>query len=159
MMDSPSTSERSGTSTSRDAPLTEKTIQFFLRLRTVYPHGRLKTLWGEDSEGRRRREIQREWSDRIAKLTPDQFARIFEQLKDRLEQDDPDYFWPDVARILALRKKLPNGELTAQKRIFRAALPMPEAMRRQHYAVGRLGSQTAMAIMQNRACLIEDRPA
>jgi hypothetical protein len=130
-----------------------KTSAFFARIVTVYGRGRAKTLWGNSDE--QFQIMRREWAKTIGGLSVDQLENIFDRLKEKLAAGDDNYHWPDIARMLAL---LNDGKRSAAHRVFRPGLPEPAWRREQRREVGRIASQTAMAVLRNRACFIEDRP-
>jgi hypothetical protein len=131
----------------------DKTSAFFARIVTVYGRGRAKTLWGSSDE--QFQIMRREWAKTIGGLSIDQLETIFDRLKEKLAAGDTNYHWPDIARMLAL---LNDGKRSAAHRVFQPGLPEPEWRKEQRREVGRIASQTAMAVLRNRACFIEDRP-
>jgi hypothetical protein len=143
--------------TSDESPFTpeqiDKTIAFFARIVTVYGRSRAKTLWGDSDE--QLQIMRREWAKIIGSLTVDQMESIFTRLKDRLSEGDDDYKWPEIPRMLSLLKA---DKPSAAHKVFPRGLPEPEWRKEQRRTVGKIASQTAMAVMRGGACFIEDRP-
>jgi len=125
---------------------------FFARIQTIYGKGRCKTLFENNEE---LRMMRREWAKTLGEFTMDQLETIMVRLKDRLAAGDEAFRFPDVARILALvhDQKRPQAH-----EVFRVGLPEPEWRRKQRYECGRLASKTCMAVLNGKACFVEDRP-
>jgi len=75
-----------------------KTVMFFGRLQLIYGH-RFAVQWPDEVTVRRAR---REWAMEIDRLTWEQLQKALNAAKAKLMDGDPDYYWPDVGRILAL---------------------------------------------------------
>ena len=82
----------------------ERSVTFFARLITIYGTGRAKTLWGSSDE--QLKLMRREWASQIGKYSHDQIEEILFLLKERISAGDPDFKFPDVAKILALGSQL-----------------------------------------------------
>jgi len=99
--------------------------------------------------------MRREWAKTIGGLSMDQLESIFDRLKEKLAAGDKDYHWPDIARMLAL---LNEGKTKAAHRVFPPGLPEPAWRKEQRRVVGKIASQTAIAVVRGGACFIEDKP-
>jgi hypothetical protein len=131
----------------------DKTSAFFARIVTIYGRSRAKTLWGNSDE--QFQIMRREWAKTIGGLSMDQLESIFDRLKEKLAAGDKDYHWPDIARMLAL---LNEGKTKAAHRVFPPGLPEPAWRKEQRRVVGKIASQTAIAVVRGGACFIEDKP-
>ncbi|SOB76162.1 hypothetical protein SAMN04488490_1839 [Marinobacter sp. LV10R510-11A] len=131
----------------------DKTNAFFARIVTIYGQGRAKTLWGNSSE--QLKVMRREWASTISKLSLDDMEALFGKLKKRLAAGDPDYKWPEIPRMLAL---LNEQKRKAAYQVFQPGQPEPAWRSAQRRVVGRIASQTAIAVLHGGACFIEDRP-
>jgi hypothetical protein len=132
----------------------DKTSAFFARIVTIYGRSRAKTLWGNSDE--QFQIMRREWAKTIGGLSLDQIESVFDRLKTKLVVGDQDYHWPDIARMLAL---LNDGKTKAASRLFPPSLPEPAWRAAQRRLVGRIASQTAVAVLRGGACFVEDRPS
>lgn len=131
----------------------DRAITFFARIATIYGYSRAKTLWGESDA--QYQLLRREWAHQLGEYTHDQLETVFARLKGRLAAGDPDFKFPDVARILALHN---DPDTPKAQRVHRAGLPEPEWRRAQRYACGALAAQTARAVLAGRAMFLEDKP-
>lgn len=132
----------------------DRSVTFFARLVTIYGKARARTLWGESEA--QYQLLRREWAHTLGKFSHEQLEEIFSRLKQRLATGDPDFKFPDVARILNL---LREGEVRSAHRVFPRGLPEPEWKREKRLAVGRVAAQTTLAVLKGKACLLEDRPS
>ncbi|WP_017445780.1 hypothetical protein [Gayadomonas joobiniege] len=71
---------------------------FFSKLKTVYGKKFEIQFGGE----RALQQARREWYSEISKLTPESINLGFEQLKSNLVEEDPNYEWPEVSKVIAL---------------------------------------------------------
>ncbi len=131
----------------------DKTNAFFARIVTIYGQARASTLWGKSSE--QLKVMRREWASTISKLSFDDMETLFGKLKARLAAGDPDYKWPEIPKMLAL---LNEQKVKAAYQVFKPGLPEPAWRKAQRRVVGRIASQTALAVLRGGACFIEDRP-
>jgi len=129
-----------------------KAALFFARIQTIYGVGRCGTLWEDEEE---LKLMRREWAKALGEFELEQLEEIFTLLKLRLACGDPNFRFPDVARILGL---LHEHKVPAAQKTFPVGLPEPEWRKAQRLAAGRLASQTCVAVMDDRACFLEDRP-
>ena len=128
-----------------------KAQAFFARLVTVYGESRTKTLWRNQEQFRLTR---REWADRVGELSWEQLETVFRRLKDRLEAGDPDFYWPDVARVLRLAQDSDSPKACHQQ--YRSPrLDEPDWLKRQKREAGKLAAATSVAVMKGVACFIE----
>lgn len=123
----------------------DKAIKFFYRLVLVYGEGRAKGLWKDEKQFRL---MRREWVDRIDELSWEDLETVFRRLKDRLEAGDPDYYWPDVARVLRLAQE--SDTPPACHQVAPRRLPEPEHVREQKRQRGRSMMRHAMAVLEGR---------
>lgn len=100
--------------------------------------------------------MRREWAGTISKLSLEQMEALFGKLKERLSAGDPDYKWPEIPRMLAL---LNEQKVKAANQVFKPGLPEPAWRKAQRRIVGRIASQTAIAVLRGGACFLEDRPS
>lgn len=131
-----------------------KTSVFFARLATIYGESKTKTLWGEDED--RLVLMRREWAHKIGEYSFDQLEDIFSRLKERLALGDPDFKWPDVPRILNL---INEGKVRSLHTHFPVGLPEPEWRKKQRYECGLIASKTCRAVLNGKACFLEDKPS
>lgn len=126
---------------------------FFARLVTIYGKSKTKTIWGDSDE--QLRVTRREWAKTIGQFSLDQLEDMFDKLKRRLAENDERYIWPDIPKILGLASE---SEQKAAHRILPRGLPEPEWRKEQRKVVGRIASQTAVAVMRGSARFLEEKP-
>ncbi|NWO05806.1 MAG: hypothetical protein HLX50_08965 [Alteromonadaceae bacterium] len=103
-------------------------MAFFSRLQLIYGH-RFTVQWPDEVTMRRAR---REWAVEIDRLTWEQLQKALDATKAKLTEGDPDYYWPDVGRILALGL---DNRSPAHKP-FKPGLPVTEEVKAARKAAG-----------------------
>lgn len=126
---------------------------FFSRIQTIYGKGRCKTLFEDDAE---LAIMRREWAKTLGQFAMEQLETIMTRLKGKLAEGDPDYRFPDIARILALTNE-PKRD--PSHKTFPRGLPEPEWRKQERLERGRIASKTCMAVMSGSACFLEDKPS
>jgi hypothetical protein len=126
---------------------------FFARLVTIYGRSKTKTIWGDSEQ--QLRVTRREWAKTIGQFSVDQLETMLDKLKQRLSQNDERYAWPDIPKVLGL---VNESEVKAAHKVLPRGLPEPEWRKEQRQAIGKIASQTALAVVAGKACFIEDRP-
>lgn len=129
-----------------------KTVMFFARIQTAYGAGRFRTIARSEEE---LRLIRREWAKEIGLYSIDQLNRAIDRLKQRLIAGDQEYRYPDVAKILALASE---PETHPSHRLFPKTLPEPEWKRAERRKAGRIVAETCLAVLNGKACFIDDKP-
>lgn len=129
-----------------------KAALFFARIQTIYGVGRCGTLWGDEDE---LKLMRREWAKALGGFAIEQLEEIFTLLKLRLACGDPEFRFPDIARILGL---LNEPKRDPAHTVFRKGLPEPEWRKKQRIECGRLASKTCLAVLKGAACFVEDKP-
>lgn len=127
-------------------------IMFFGRIQTIYGKGRCGTLFKTAEE---LKVMRQEWAKTLGQFQAEQLEAIFARLKQRLAEGDEAFVFPDVARILALAAAKKSEPAHRQ---FPRALPEPDWRKQQRLEIGRLASKTCVAVMDGRACFVEDKP-
>lgn len=125
---------------------------FFSRIQTIYGKGRCRTLFENDDE---LKIMRREWAKTLGQFAMEQLEQIMTRLKQKLAEGDPDYRFPDIARILALATE---PQRDPAHKVFPIGLPEPEWRKKQRIECGRLASKTCLAVLNGTACFVEDKP-
>jgi len=125
---------------------------FFARVQTIYGAGRCKALFVDKDE---LVLMRREWARELGGFTVEQLETVLARVKGKLAKGDPDYKFPDVARILALANE---GETYSAHNAFPIGLPEPDWRKQERLARGLIASKTCMAVMHGSACFMEDKP-
>ncbi|WP_428398255.1 hypothetical protein [Marinobacter salarius] len=126
---------------------------FFARLVTIYGRSKTKTIWGSSED--QLRVTRREWAKTIGEFSVEQLESMLDKLKQRLSRNDERYEWPDIPKILGL---VNESDTKAAHKVLPRGLPEPEWRKEQRRTVGKIASQTALAVVAGTACFIEDRP-
>lgn len=99
--------------------------------------------------------MRKEWAREIDKFTFAEIDIIFDRLRTKVAEQDPNFEWPEIPKIMGLART--NCKHEAHK-ILPRGLPEPEQVKRERIARGKLALQTTQAILRGAACALEDRP-
>lgn len=122
-----------------------KTILFFGRLPGIYGRSKLNTLFNTPEQLKMTR---REWAQEIGQYSVDQLERALNRAKQRRMANDPDFQWPDIAKILSL---ITRDREHACHRPAPIALPEPKEHRDRRRAVGRENMRNLMKSLRGGA--------
>lgn len=126
---------------------------FFSRLTTIYGRGKVKSLWGDSED--QLKVMRKEWAKTIGKYGFGDLEIIFDRLRQKLADGNPEYIWPDIPKVLRLAR---TNAHHASHKVLPRGLPEPEAVKQKRMARGKLAAQTARAVIAGSACFLEDKP-
>lgn len=103
---------------------------FFARLPLVFGRSKCHALWksAEDLQ-----LVRREWAPLIGEFSLADLERALDKAKKHRVSGDPDFQWPDVAKLLSLAKQ--HAEVAAH-RLAPRALPEPDWAREKRRESG-----------------------
>jgi len=131
----------------------QKVAVFFSRLTTIYGRGKVKSLWGDSED--QLKVMRKEWAKTIGKFSFEGLDIIFDRLRQKLADGNPDYTWPDIPKVLRLAR---TNCRHASHQVLPRGLPEPESVKQRRMARGRLATQTVKAVLAGSACFLEDKP-
>lgn len=117
----------------------QRTILFFSRLKLIY--GKRFLVQWPDAETLRK--ARREWAGQVSRYSWAELERALEITKQALVDGDPDFYWPDIGRILGVAR----ARTRAAHRVFQRALPEGEGVKRARLEAGRQGMAQIRQLM------------